>query len=105
MDSDDKLMMEVMQEDEDEAAAHLQRWIMGFTFLLQLRQQMENAIPHRSGSVPGKAPKKNRSKTIGALLLYSNYFAHNAINRPKEFCRLTRTRPIGCSCLAYLVPV
>jgi hypothetical protein len=39
MDSDDKLMMEVMQQDEAEAAAHLQRWNMGFTVLLQLRQQ------------------------------------------------------------------
>jgi hypothetical protein len=39
MDSDDKLMMEVMQQDEAEAAAHLHRWNMGFTVLLQLRQQ------------------------------------------------------------------
>jgi hypothetical protein len=38
VDSDDELMMEVMQEDKAEAAAHLQRWNMGFAFLLQLRQ-------------------------------------------------------------------
>jgi hypothetical protein len=30
MDNDDELVMEVMQEDEAEAAAHLQRWNMGF---------------------------------------------------------------------------
>jgi hypothetical protein len=30
MDSDDKLMMEVLQEDEAEAAAHVQCWNMGF---------------------------------------------------------------------------
>jgi hypothetical protein len=37
MDSDDELMMEVIQEDEAEAAAHLQRWNMEFAVLLQLR--------------------------------------------------------------------
>jgi hypothetical protein len=36
MDSDDAIMMEVLQEDEAEAVAHLQRWNMGFAFLLQL---------------------------------------------------------------------
>jgi hypothetical protein len=35
MDSDDELVMEVMQVDEVEAVAHLQRWNMGFAFLLQ----------------------------------------------------------------------
>jgi hypothetical protein len=49
MDSDNELMMEVHQEDEAEAAAHLQRWNMRFTFLLQLRQQMENVVPRRGG--------------------------------------------------------
>jgi hypothetical protein len=38
MDSDDELMIEVLQEDEAEAIAQLQRWNMGFAFLLQLRQ-------------------------------------------------------------------
>jgi hypothetical protein len=86
MDSDDELMMQVMQEDEDEAAANLQRWNMGFAVLVQLRQQqMENAIPRRGGSVRGKAPNKDRSRNAGALLLYSEYFADNAINMPKEF--------------------
>jgi hypothetical protein len=75
MDSDDELMMEVMQEDEAEAAAHLQRWNMGFAFLLQLRQQqMENAVPRRGSSVPGKASNKDRSRIADALLLYSDYF-------------------------------
>jgi hypothetical protein len=36
MDSDDELMMEVIQEDEAEAAAHLHRWNMGFAVLFQL---------------------------------------------------------------------
>jgi hypothetical protein len=90
MDSDNELMMELMQEDEAEAAAHLQRWNMGFAFLLQLRQQMENAVPHRGGSVPRKASNKNRSRDTGALLVYSDYFADNAINTPKEFHRRFR---------------
>jgi hypothetical protein len=42
--------MEVMQEDEAEAAAHLRCWNMGSTFLLQLRQQMNNAVPRLGGS-------------------------------------------------------
>jgi hypothetical protein len=46
---------------------------------------MENAVPRRGGSVRGKAPNKDRSKNAGALLLYSDYFANNAINTPKEF--------------------
>jgi hypothetical protein len=46
---------------------------------------MDNTVPRRGGSVPGKAPNKNRSRDAGALLLYSNYFADNAINTPKEF--------------------
>jgi hypothetical protein len=73
MDSDDELMMEVMQEDEAEAAAHLQRWNMGFAFLLQLwQQQMENAVPHRGSLVRRKAPNKDHSRNAGALLLYSD---------------------------------
>jgi hypothetical protein len=47
---------------------------------------MDNAVPRRGGSVPGKAPNKNRQRDIGALLLYSDYLADNAINTPKEFC-------------------
>jgi hypothetical protein len=90
MDSDDELMMEVMQEDEAEAATHLQCSNMGFTFLLQLRQHMENTVPHRGISVPRKAPNKNHSRNVGALLLYSDYFADNAINTPKKFSRRFR---------------
>jgi hypothetical protein len=37
MDSDDELMMEVLQEDKAVAAAHLNRWNMGFAFLMHLR--------------------------------------------------------------------
>jgi hypothetical protein len=51
---------------------------------------MENGIPHRGGSVPGKAPNKDRSRNADALLLYSDYFADNAINTPKEFHRRFR---------------
>jgi hypothetical protein len=83
-------MMEVMQEDEAEAAAHLQRSNMGFAFLLQLRQHMENNVPHQGISVPRKAPNKNHSRNVGALLLYSNYLADNAINTPKKFSRRFR---------------
>jgi hypothetical protein len=62
MDRDDELMMEVLQEDEAEAAAHLHHWNMGFTFLLQLRQQMNNAVPRKGSSVPMKAPNKNHQR-------------------------------------------
>jgi hypothetical protein len=51
---------------------------------------MENTIPHRGGSVHGKAPNKNHSRDAGALLLYSDYFADYAINTPKEFRRRFR---------------
>jgi hypothetical protein len=71
MGSNDELMMEVLQENEAEATAHLQRWNMGFAFLLRLRQQMNNVIPRWGGSVPGKAPNKNH---LDALLLHSKNF-------------------------------
>jgi hypothetical protein len=64
---------------------------MGFAFLLQLRQQqVENVVPHWGGSVHGKAPNKDQSRNVGALLLYSDYFADNAVNTPKEFHRRFR---------------
>jgi hypothetical protein len=68
-----------------EAAAHLQHWNMGFAFLMQLRQQMNNVVPRRGGLVPGKAPNKNRRRDADALLLHSDYFADDATNTPKEF--------------------
>jgi hypothetical protein len=58
---------------------------MGFAFLLQLWQQMNNVVPRQGDSVPGKTSNKNRQRDVGALLLYSDYFADNAINTPKEF--------------------
>jgi hypothetical protein len=85
MDSDDELMTEVLQDDEAEAATHLQCWNMCFAFLLQLRQQMNDAVPRRGGSVPANAPNKNRQRDASALLLHSDYFADDAINTPKEF--------------------
>jgi hypothetical protein len=48
---------------------------------------MENVVPRRGGSVPGKTRSKNRSRDV---LLYPDYFADNAINTPKEFCRRFR---------------
>jgi hypothetical protein len=65
---------------------------MGFAFLLQLRQQimMDNAVPHQDGSLPGKAPNKNCQRDPDALLMYSDYFADNTINTPKEFFWLFR---------------
>jgi hypothetical protein len=51
---------------------------------------MDNVVPLQGGLVPGKAPNKNRQRDVGALLLYSEYFADNAINTPKEFCRRFR---------------
>jgi hypothetical protein len=83
-------MMEVLQEDEAEAAAHLQRWNMGFAFLQQLRQQMDNTVPRRGSSEPRKAPNKNCQRDTGVLLLYFDYFADNVINTPKEYRRRFR---------------
>jgi hypothetical protein len=85
MDSDDEIMMEVLQEDEVEAAAHLQCWPMGFAFLMQLRPQLNNAVPHRGGSRPGKLANKNRYRDSGAMMLHSDYFDDYATNTPKEF--------------------
>jgi hypothetical protein len=42
------------------------------------------------GSVPRKAPNKNRRRDADAMLLYSDYFADNTINTPKEFRRRFR---------------
>jgi hypothetical protein len=36
MDSDEEIMIELLQEDEAEATAHQQCWYMGFAFLLQV---------------------------------------------------------------------
>jgi hypothetical protein len=47
---------------------------------------MNNIVPYRGGSVPGKAPNKNRQRDASALLLHSDYFADDAINTSKEFC-------------------
>jgi hypothetical protein len=92
MDNNDELMMEVMQEDEAEAAAPLQRWNMGFAVLLQLwQQEMENVVTRWGGSVRGKVLNKDQSRNAGALLL-SDYFADNAINTPKEFRRRFRMK-------------
>jgi hypothetical protein len=62
MDNNDELMVEVLQEDE-EAAAHLQRWNMGFTFLLQLSQQMDNAVPRQGGSALGRCRTRITART------------------------------------------
>jgi hypothetical protein len=87
MDSDEEIMMEVLQEDEAEAAAYQQRWNMGSAFLLQLLQQLNDVVPHRGGSRPDKAVNKNRHRDAGAMLLHSDYFADDASNTPKEFRR------------------
>jgi hypothetical protein len=63
---------------------------MGFAFLMQLRQQLNDVVPRRGGSGPGKAVNKNRHRDAGAMLLHSNYFADDATNTPKEFWRLFR---------------
>jgi hypothetical protein len=73
MDNDDKIMMEVLQEDEAEVAAHLQCWNMGFSFLLQVWQQLNDVVPRRSGSRPSKAANENRHRDAGAMLLHSDY--------------------------------
>jgi hypothetical protein len=75
------------------SAVHLQQGNMGFTIILQLRQlqqQMNDVVPRWGGSVPGKAPNKNCQRDARTLLLYSNYFADDAINTPKEFRRCFR---------------
>jgi hypothetical protein len=67
MDSDDEIMMEVLQDDEAEATTHLHRWNMGFAFLMQLRQQINDVVPRRGGSLPDKAVNKNRHRDAGAI--------------------------------------
>jgi hypothetical protein len=85
VDSDGEIMMEMLQEYEAEAAAHLQCWHMGFAFLMQLRQQLSDAVPRRGGSRPGKSSNKICYRDSSAMLLHSDYFAGDATNTPKEF--------------------
>jgi hypothetical protein len=85
MDNDEEIMMEVLQEDEAEAAAHLQCCNMGFAFLLQVRQHLNNVVPRWGGSRSGKALNKNHHRDACAMLLHSDYFADDASNTPKEF--------------------
>jgi hypothetical protein len=49
-----------------------------------------NVVPRRGSSVPRKAPNKNRSRDVGSMLVYSDYFANNVINTPKESRRRFR---------------
>jgi hypothetical protein len=53
---------------------------------------MENAVPRRGGSVCGNALNKDRSRNASALLLYSDYFTDNAINKQKEFHQCFRMK-------------
>jgi hypothetical protein len=58
---------------------------MGFAFLMQLRQQINDVVPHRDSSWPVQSAIKNRHRDIGAMLLHSDYFVDDATNTPKEF--------------------
>jgi hypothetical protein len=92
IDSDDELMMEVMQEDDAEAAAHLQHWNMWFAVLLQLRhQQMENVVPRRGGSVRGNVPNKDQSRNAGACCCTLTILQTMQYT-PKEFRRCFRMK-------------
>jgi hypothetical protein len=51
---------------------------------------MNDDVPRRDGSVPGKAPNKNCHRDVGAMLLHSDYFVDDATNTPKEFQRRFR---------------
>jgi hypothetical protein len=62
MDIGDEIMMEVLQEDEAEAVFHLKSWNMGFAFLLQLQQHLNDVVPRRGGSRPSKSANKNRHR-------------------------------------------
>jgi hypothetical protein len=63
MDSDNKIMMEVLQDAE--ATTHLQHWNVGFPFFLQLQQQLNDIVPRRGGSRLGKSGNKNRHRDAG----------------------------------------
>jgi hypothetical protein len=45
MDSDDEIMMEMLQEDEAKAAAHLERSNMGFAFLCKSGSSSTTLFP------------------------------------------------------------
>jgi hypothetical protein len=57
--------------------------------MLNSREQL-TTVPCRGGSRVGKAKNKNQQRLAGALLLYSDYFAEDATNTPKEFRRCVR---------------
>jgi hypothetical protein len=84
--SDNEIMMEGLQEDEAEAAAYLQRYNMGFAFLLQL-QHLNDDVPRRGGSRAGKSANKNHHRDTGTMLLHPDYFLDDATNTSKEFRR------------------
>jgi hypothetical protein len=53
---------------------------MGFAFVLQHRQQLNDVVPRRDGSRPGKSANKNDHRDDDAMLLHSDYFANDATN-------------------------
>jgi hypothetical protein len=84
MDSDDEMVIELLMQDEADAAADQEQRMMVFTALLRYQEQLAT-VPRRGGSTVGKANNENRHRLAGALLLDSDYFADDAANTPKEF--------------------
>jgi hypothetical protein len=64
MDSDEEIMMELIQQDEAEAAAHMQNCTLEMAMLLQIRQQLAAAEPRRRGSRHGKAADEGLTRQV-----------------------------------------
>jgi hypothetical protein len=79
MDIDDEMMMELLMQDEADAAANQEQRMMVLTALLCYREQLAT-VPRVE-----KVKNKNRHRLASALLLGSDYFAEDAANTPKEF--------------------
>jgi hypothetical protein len=86
MERDDQMMMELLMQDEADAAADQVHEMMVLTTLLRYCEKL-NAVPRRGGLRVGKAKNKNQHRLGGALLLDSDYFVDDAANTPKEFLR------------------
>jgi hypothetical protein len=72
MDSNDKMMMELLMQDEAAVSDQEHRMIV-LTTLICYQEQLA-AVPRQGGSRVGNAKNKNQQRLAGAILLDSDYF-------------------------------
>ena len=76
MDIDDKLMVNLLMEEEADIEAEEEENLTILACLLQLQaEEAANAAPKRGGSNPGRRQTKPRQRMEVHCMLYSDYFA------------------------------